>query len=198
MTLALHASRGPSPASELQAIEAILAQGDEEARTIKEIAGQTGMAVQTVRRRLRLRYLIPALRAAFDLGEISVSIAEAAARLTAEQQAVLDRLLATGERLTLTTIREITRERTETGTAELPDGLFVDRETPWQVTARGHVQSALAAIPADHREGALAAALTGALTLLESGGDATVGCGISVPGVDQAMRSLEPVREDGT
>jgi ParB family transcriptional regulator, chromosome partitioning protein len=82
MVLALHASRSSSPASELQAIEAILAQGNEEARTIKEIAAQTGMPVQTVRRRLRLRNLIPALRAAFDLGEISVSDAEAAARLT--------------------------------------------------------------------------------------------------------------------
>jgi ParB-like chromosome segregation protein Spo0J len=114
MMLALHTSRGPSPASELQAIETILAQGDEEARTIKEIAGQTGMPVQTVRRRLRLRNLIPTLRAAFDLGEISVSIAEAAARLTAEQQAGLDKLLAAGERLTLPTIREIVRQRTET------------------------------------------------------------------------------------
>jgi ParB-like chromosome segregation protein Spo0J len=185
MMLALHASRAPSAASELQAIEAILAQGDEEVGTIKEIAAQTGMRVQTVRRRLRLRNLIPGLRAAFDLGEISVSIAEAAARLTAEQQASLDSLLVAGERLTLTTIREVTRDRAEIATAELPDGLFVDREAPWQVTVRGHVHSALRAIPADQPEGALAAALTGALTLLESGGDTIAGCGDSSSGVDQ-------------
>jgi ParB-like chromosome segregation protein Spo0J len=196
MMLALHASRGPSPASELQAIESILAQGDEEARTIKEVAAQTGMPVQTVRRRLRLRNLIPALRTAFDLGEISVSMAEAAVRLTAEQQAGLDKLLAAGERLTLATIREITRERAETATAELPDGLFVDREAPWQVTVRGHVQAALGAIPADHREGALAAALTGALTLFESGGDTTAGSWDGFPGVDQAISRLEAIRED--
>jgi ParB-like chromosome segregation protein Spo0J len=198
MMLALHASRGPSPASELRAIEAILAQGDEEPRTIKEIAAQTGMPVQTVRRRLRLRNLIPALRAAFDLGEISASIAEAAARLTAEQQAGLDKLLARGERLTLATIREITRERTETAAAELPDGLFVDREVPWQATVRGHLQSALAAIPADHREGALAAAMTGALTLLESGGGITAGCGDSPHGGDRAMTRVQALREDRT
>ena len=68
LALALHASRGPSPASELHAIEAILAAGgpDGEAATVKQIAAQTGMSVQTVRRRLRLRSLTPALRAAFD------------------------------------------------------------------------------------------------------------------------------------
>jgi hypothetical protein len=131
------------------------------------------MPVQTVRRWLRLRNLIPALRAAFDLGEMSVSIAEAAARLTAEQQAGLDKLLAAGQRLTLATIREIVRERTETATAQLPDGLFADHKAPWQVTVRGHVQSALGAIPPDHRVGAMAAALTGALTLLESGRNTT-------------------------
>jgi ParB-like chromosome segregation protein Spo0J len=197
MMLALHASRGSSPASELQAIEAILVRGDEEARTIKDIAAQTGMPVQTVRRRLRLRNLIPALRAAFDLGEISVSIAEAAARLTAEQQAGLDKLLANGERLTLATIREITRERTGTATAGLPDDLFVDRGARWQVTVRGHVQSALGAIPAGDREGELSAALTGALMLLESGRNTTAGCRDSSPGVDHKIGGLEATREEG-
>lgn len=197
MMLALHASRAPSPASELQAIEAILAAGDEEVGTIKAIAAQTGVPVQTVRRRLRLRNLIPALRAAFDLGEISVSIAEAAARLTVEQQAGLDRRLAAGERLTLTAIREVSRERAEMATAELPEGLFVDREPPWQVTVRGHVHSALRAIPADQREGALAAVLAGTLTQLENGGD-IAGRGDSAPGVDQAIRCIEATRENGT
>ncbi len=70
LALALHATRGPSPASELRAIEAILcADGaDGERASIKEIAGQTGISVQTVRRRLKLRLLKPALRDAFGQG----------------------------------------------------------------------------------------------------------------------------------
>lgn len=53
LTLALHASRSPSPASELHAIETILRAGgsDSEAATVKEIAAQTGISVQTIRRR---------------------------------------------------------------------------------------------------------------------------------------------------
>ena len=54
--------------------------------TVKEIAAQTGMSVQTVRRRLRLRSLTPALRAAFDHGRITASVAEAAARLPEPEQ----------------------------------------------------------------------------------------------------------------
>jgi ParB-like chromosome segregation protein Spo0J len=84
LTLALHATRTQSPASELQAIETILQTGGEEdqANTVKEIAAQTGMPVQTVRRRLRLRSLSPGLRRAFDAGQIPASVAEAAARQT--------------------------------------------------------------------------------------------------------------------
>jgi ParB-like chromosome segregation protein Spo0J len=68
LTLALHASRSPSPASELQAIETILAisGADGETAAVKQIAAQTGLSVQTVRRRLRLRSLIADLRQAFD------------------------------------------------------------------------------------------------------------------------------------
>lgn len=68
LTLAMHASRSASPVSELAAIEAILdsARDTEESTTVKEIAAQTGISVQTVRRRLRVRALTPGLRRAFD------------------------------------------------------------------------------------------------------------------------------------
>ena len=83
LTLALHASRSASPASELEAIETILAiaGADGETATVKQIAAQTGLSVQTVRRRVRLRSLIADLRRAFDEGRIPASVAEAAARL---------------------------------------------------------------------------------------------------------------------
>jgi ParB-like chromosome segregation protein Spo0J len=131
MALALHASRGDSPASELYAIETILDHGSEETNTIKQIAAQTAMPVQTVRRRLRLRNLTPALRAAFDRGKITVSVAEAAARLSVDQQSVLEQPLENGERLTLAAVRQLTRDR-HRGVADRsvrrpPDAMATDR-----------------------------------------------------------------------
>jgi hypothetical protein len=59
---------GRTTGQELEAIETIIAIGgaDDETATAKQIAGQTGLSVQTVRRRLQLRSLIAELRRAFD------------------------------------------------------------------------------------------------------------------------------------
>jgi hypothetical protein len=147
MALALHAARSASPASELAAIEAILASGEEEAATVKEIAAQTGMPVQTVRRRLRLRALSAGLREAFDRGEITPSVAEAAAKQPNGVQSALAEKLGTGERLTLGIVRELARGRTRQATIELPKALLSERDAPWRVTVRGHLQAALDAVP---------------------------------------------------
>jgi ParB-like chromosome segregation protein Spo0J len=154
LTLALHASRSASPASELQAIEAILEQRTEdEQATVKEIAAQTGIRVQTVRRRLRLRSLRPGLRRVFDEGTISAAVAEATARLPGEQQQALERQLAGGERITLASVRAMACERASTASHSLPDELFADHATAWQTTVRGHLAAAIAAVPlADERE----------------------------------------------
>jgi ParB family chromosome partitioning protein len=101
LALALHAGRSESPSSELQAIETIL-EADRlsgERTTVSAIAAQTGMSTQTIRRRLKLRRLSPTLRAAFDQGEITTTAAEAAARLTPDQQAQLEQTLAHTSRL---------------------------------------------------------------------------------------------------
>ena len=162
LTLALHASRSASPASELAAIEAIIEAGgrEGEAATIKEISAQTGMSLQTVRRRLRLRTLTPGLRAAFDEGRLPASVAEAAARLPAARQENLERTLEDDGRLTLAVVRDVIHEQTSTSTGELPDGLFADQESPWQVTLRGHLTAALAAIPRGDQHAPLARKLT--------------------------------------
>jgi ParB family chromosome partitioning protein len=155
LTLALHASRSASPASELAAIETILRESGEreEAVTVKEIAGQTGMSLQTVRRRLRLRSLIEPLRDAFDAGRLSAGVAEAAARLPEARQRALGRRLDQGQRLTFDAVREIAREETGGATAALPAGLFADRAAPWQATVRGHLDAALAAVPEGQSRG---------------------------------------------
>jgi ParB family chromosome partitioning protein len=149
LTLALHATRSPSPASELQAIETILraAGGETEAATVKAIAAQTGISIQTVRRRVRLRSLTPALRLAFNAGAINVSVAEAAARLPEEKQATLERQLDQTSRLTLTDVRDVARKQITRATAALPGELFVEREPDWQTTVSGHLAAALAAVP---------------------------------------------------
>jgi ParB-like chromosome segregation protein Spo0J len=163
LTLALHATRTASPVSELQAIETILETGgaESEAVTVKEIAAQTGMSVQTVRRRLRLRSLTPALRAAFDEGKIAASLAEAAARLPDVCQQELEGQLEAGNRLSAADVHDVARGRTAAATGELPSGLFAESEVVWQVTVRGHLIAALRAIPRDgvHDELERAAAL---------------------------------------
>jgi hypothetical protein len=172
LTLALHASRTASPASELQAIETILdaAGADREAVTVKEIAVQTGMSVQTVRRRLRLRSLTPVLRATFDEGKIPASVAEAAARLPKTQQMALEPRLETGGRLTVAAVTEVARERTAAASSELPADLFEEHEIPWQVTVRGHLTAALCAIPAGGGGDALHCAIDDALAMLDGMG----------------------------
>jgi hypothetical protein len=144
LALALHASRGDSPASELAAIEAIIATAGEtsQAATIKQIAAQTGMPTQTIKRRLRLRNLVPELRGAFDQGKLTPSVAEAAARRSGEQQAELALRLDDGERLTLDAVRELARSQRTTAVGQLPGGLFAERQTPWQATVVGHIKAA--------------------------------------------------------
>jgi len=167
LALALHATRGPSPASELHAIEAILgADGaDGEAATIKQIAAQTGISVQTVRRRLKLRSLKPALRDAFEQATIRASVAEAAARLAEREQEKLAQRLAQRGRLTLSEVRDFAREGSDEAKAELPGELFSDPEVPWQAIVRGHIIAALQALPKTEEQ--LAAGLKVALAQLE-------------------------------
>jgi ParB-like chromosome segregation protein Spo0J len=166
LTLALHATRSGSPASELRAIEAIIEHGggEGEAATVREIAAQTGMSVQTVRRRLRLRGLIPALRVSFEEGRITAAVAEAAARLSEAQQARLAERLRDGG-LSLPDVRELARQGAAAEAAELPHELFGERPVAWQATVRGHLLAAIDALPHEG-EAAIRAPLTQALAEL--------------------------------
>ena len=170
IALAVHGARSACPASELAAIEAILeanaAAGEQS--TIKQIAAQTGIAPQTVRRRLRLRALSPALRTMFDVGTVSATIAEAASKLSTEQQQTLERLLDDGEHVTLDTVREIARERTTQAATDLPDGLFTNTEGAWRAVVRGHLHAALDALPAGERNGPLAETIEQAIECAEA------------------------------
>jgi ParB-like chromosome segregation protein Spo0J len=171
MALALHAARSASPVSELHAIEEILEAGGEEAATVKRIAEQTGMPIQTVRGRLKLRSLSRRLRAAFENGEITVTVAEAAARLPTGQHQRLEQLADAGERITLPTVKAASRPRTAKVASELDGELFAERQTPWLATVRGHMRAALDAIPAAQQQGELADAIASAIERAESGSE---------------------------
>jgi hypothetical protein len=95
-------------------------------------------------------------------------VAEAAARLSGEQQAELALTLDDGERLTLEAVRELARSQRTTAVGQLPDGLFAERQTPWQATVAGHIKAAQDAIPDTQREGALARAIARVLALAET------------------------------
>jgi len=93
--------------------------------------------------------LTAGLRTAFDEARVTVSVAEAAARLPEEKQAELEQKLEDEERLTLADVREAARTQTSAATAALPDELFTDNEIAWEATVRGHLTAALAAVPAE-------------------------------------------------
>ena len=116
---------------------------------------------------MRLRSLTPELRAAFDQGVITVSVAEAAARLPEPDQEELADELAQQGRLTLPSVRDVARERSVKAKAELPDELFAERQLPWQAIVRGHIIAALSALPDDNCPGQLVAPLQSALAETE-------------------------------
>lgn len=59
-------------------------------------------------------------------------------------------------------------QRTAAATSELPDGLFGVHEIAWQVTVRGHLTTALGAIPIDAGYGGLRYVIGNTLATLEA------------------------------
>lgn len=112
-----------------------------------EIAAQTGMSIQTVRRRLRLRSLASAPRAAFDEGKLTVRSPKRPLGLAGAHQKALERHLAAAGRLSLADVRDVGRGRTAAASGEVPGGLCEEHEVAWEVTVRDHLTAALRDIP---------------------------------------------------
>lgn len=85
LTLIANEQRSENPIVEYWAVRALLAAGHSET----EIAKLTSMSVPTIRKRMRLANLIPDFVAIFELGELSSSMADTIARLSAEDQSKL-------------------------------------------------------------------------------------------------------------
>jgi ParB/RepB/Spo0J family partition protein len=97
-----HALRRENPAADLKHIESLLDLGYSD----KQIAQATGLTLGTIRSRLRLRDLHPALREALDEGAISMSVAEQARKLPLVEQEALAIQLDQDGKLTTKDVNE--------------------------------------------------------------------------------------------
>ena len=97
-----HALRRENPAADLKHIESLLDLGYSD----KQIAQATGLTLGTIRSRLRLRDLHPALREALDEGAISMSVAEQARKLPLVEQEALAIQLDQDGKLTTRDVNE--------------------------------------------------------------------------------------------
>lgn len=97
--------------------------GLDERRVLTEIARATGLAVATIKQRLRLRDLTAGLLQEFLEGHVPYSVALAASRLGPEAQALLEEADDQGQRLTLDLVKEARRRAVQATQRTLFDDL---------------------------------------------------------------------------
>jgi ParB/RepB/Spo0J family partition protein len=137
MLLTDHAQRHANPAAELRAIEELQEQGYDE----KAISQATGMAIGTIRNRLKLTSLCAELRDAFDVGDITLQIAEGLTKLSVEDQTSLAMQYVENGYLTSKDVRDMRRVSRETAMTEMDfddgtgDTLPVNADSPNDQTA---------------------------------------------------------------
>lgn len=136
LSLTLNSQRSANPAAELAAIERLMEQssGVPEGRLPSIIAAATGMPIPRVKERLKLRRLVPELRAALAEGRLPGAIAKEASSLPeAAQRRIAER--CRGRRIKG---RDVDEERSAWRAAAieaLPDELFDDEPEPEAGTA---------------------------------------------------------------
>lgn len=94
--------RASNPINELEEIEVMVREG----ASFEEIASQLRIPLRTIYRRMRLASLIDELRAALRDGLLSTNAAEAATRLSVQDQQRVVRWIEEGRRVTPRMIRE--------------------------------------------------------------------------------------------
>jgi len=119
LTLIAHATRRANPTADLEAIERLLAMGASE----RDIARETGLRMPTLRQRLRLLDLDPALREGLRRGVVSATVAEQAAKLPVSAQERLAAKLDSDGTLTAEDVDRQRRVRAVTATAAFPFAL---------------------------------------------------------------------------
>lgn len=96
LTILLNSTARPNPLAELRAIETLFKKG----YPMSQISKDTSLGESTIKKRLKLSRLEPELREAMELGKMSVSTAEKAARLPDTARDNLCTLLAEKKRIT--------------------------------------------------------------------------------------------------
>lgn len=120
MSISENVQRSANPLTDLQAIESMVRAGASE----QDIADQLHLPIGTIRSRMRLASLRPALRSALEQGTMAPSTAERAAGLDSTRQRELERVLTRDGRITAADVSELLRVRTDQMAAELPDSIF--------------------------------------------------------------------------
>jgi ParB/RepB/Spo0J family partition protein len=134
MTLTGNTARRPNPLAELEAIERFVSEG----ANAQQISRELGISMATVEARMRLGSLPSELRQALADGRLAPGVAEQAARLDAERQQQLVRLLRAREEhfptegawqraVTGRDVREARQVRRDQQVEALPSSVF---ETP--------------------------------------------------------------------
>lgn len=151
MTLMTNHVRADNPVTELDAIENLLEDGF----SLREIADGLQIPVPTIEARMRLSSLAPALRHALEQGTIATGVAEAAAKLTSEEQNDLTATLLETGKVRGRDIRELKQARTAAATTQLPDAIFAADPPANPVTPPNapddHLTAALDALQTAHR-----------------------------------------------
>ena len=155
LVIMLNEQRRKNVASDFVSVRSLFQKG----ATEKEITAATGMPAAKIRSLLRLNNLIPDLMDAFLGGTIATSTAQKLARLSHEiQQDAADQLEEDGK-LTGADVERLRRVQTNGIVDTLPQDLFgtpqapqpgADNLTNWQDRVMGHLEKALANVPADN------------------------------------------------
>lgn len=120
LTLITNEQRSTNPISEYRSITKLADTQFSET----EIARLTGMPVQTIRKRMRIRQLVPEFFAMFEIGDLPTALAEELAKLPpSEQNEALHRINHEGEKLTHGLLQDVRSVRREAAVMELLPGL---------------------------------------------------------------------------
>jgi ParB-like chromosome segregation protein Spo0J len=152
VSLLLNACRSPNPYIEYEAIKAVMnfAQENGAGLTENDIRKATGMAVGTIRKRMALGGLCPALMGALQSGAIRYGLAEQAAKLTQAEQAELVCLYEEKGALTAADLHAVKQVKKAQASEALPDELFAPVKTDWCGVAVSALERVLASMPAGH------------------------------------------------
>lgn len=148
-----NAVRQENPQADFRALATLLdkytREGLSERDCLTRVSQDTGLAVGTVKQRLRLLHLSPELQDDFLAGRLGYTVALHASRLGPDAQEALEAKLDAGERATLDLVKAAKREAVQALQATLFDDLPGEGETlpyvpPEPLDARAHAAQMVA------------------------------------------------------